>query len=145
MPVIQDIPHATSYVGSYSDEDEAPPDRVTSPSSVDVDEGGGGGVEDTLDSAVNSFWPCKSDFLLMNATWIAINVALAAAIITTAVAITVARCRQVNVDLLTTTQQAGSFVGEACTASSDCIINAQCYSNVCRCSPDFYLVILIFL
>ena len=113
--------------------------RVLSPSHVDVSEPVSYEPKE-VEMPLGKTWPFRSDLLIPNGAWVIIHLAIASAIITTAVTITVSRCRQVNEDIITTTLQAGRFIGEDCTSSSDCIINAQCYSNVCQCSPDFYWV-----
>ena len=128
--MIQELPHSKVDPSTS---------RVLSPSHVEVSEPISYKPKE-VEMPLGKTWPFRSDLLIPNGAWVIIHLAIASAIITTAVTISVSRCRQVNVDILTTTIQSGRFIGEVCTASSDCIINAQCYSNVCKCSPDFYLV-----
>ena len=85
-------------------------------------------------------WLCRREVCgFINLVWVIIFSSLALAIMTVAITITVYRCRVVKVEAETTTLQAGQFVGQSCTQSSDCLENGYCSSsNVCQCAPDFY-------
>lgn len=87
-----------------------------------------------------SNWFCRKEFCnIINSVWLIFGIFIACLVLSIATTITIARCRQVNVDSETTTLQSGRFVSETCSSASDCLENAFCNSNSkCECVPDFY-------